>query len=241
MSDTYFLAEAEVFKELNKAGLSCSKSDIDQCFSYTEALYCENKKYNLTRISRKDAPWLHIYDSLLLLPWISGAPWLDIGTGGGFPGVPLAVATHLPFTLLDSVHKKIDAVTQALLVLRAPNISPICNRVEDFSATHKRAYAGVVARAVSSTDVLLEYAEPVLQIGGKLLLSKGEIEKEEVTNGERVARALGFALEEVKNIKLPHSMGNRTILLFRKEKESTIQLPRKRGMATKRPLSKQIL
>lgn len=241
MSNTYFLAETEVFETLIKEGILCSKSDIKRCFSYTEAVYRENKKLNLTRISRKDAPWLHIYDSLLLLPWIIGAPWLDIGTGGGFPGVPLALTTHLPFTVLDSVHKKIEAVSKALLRLHITNITPVCDRVEDYSIAHKRKHAGVVARAVSSTEVLLEYAEPVLQIGGRLLLSKGEIEKDEIIKGKIVAASLGFALEEVKNISLPHTMGNRTLLLFKKEKESTIKLPRKRGMATKRPLSKQIL
>lgn len=207
----------------------------------------KNQVMNLTRItSVDDALILHILDSLLLLPALeqsslhsqdpSGAV-LDIGTGAGFPGIPLALLTQRSFTLMDSVGKKIRAVDEFVDALDiSERVVTTNERAEKFALSHPESYDFVVARAVAGLPVLIEYAQPFLVSHGRLVVSKGRLSDEELTSGIKAAQQAGMKLVSRETLELPDSMGHREILAFEKVTKPVLKLPRPIGEAKKRPL-----
>lgn len=207
----------------------------------------KNQVMNLTRItSVDDALVLHILDSLLLLPslkQISMSPEatpgavLDIGTGAGFPGIPLALLTQRPFTLMDSVGKKVRAVDEFVNALDISDRVVTTNeRAEKFALSHPKAYDFVVARAVARLPILIEYAEPFLVSHGQLVVSKGRLSDEEIASGFKAAQLAGMKLVSRETLELPYSMGHREILTFEKVAKPALKLPRPVGEAKKYPL-----
>ena len=239
------IQSAELATELNDL---CQSFDIrlddDQLLSligHLLAVLEVNEHINLTRITDiHEALTLHILDSLLLLKYVDGAPQgalLDMGTGAGFPGLPLAVATRRPTTLLDSVGKKITAVASIVDRLGLCNILTVHDRVESYAAQHLGVYACVTARAVSSLPVLMEYASPLLMHCGLLVVTKGKPSDEEIHAGRDAAKLVGFSQPILHSFELPHNLGHRTIVVAKKVSKPSIRLPRQVGMAKKSPLA----
>lgn len=207
----------------------------------------KNRVMNLTRItSIDDALILHILDSLLLLPSLkqdlslshsgSGAV-LDIGTGAGFPGIPLALLTHRPFILMDSVGKKVRAVDEFVQALGiSDRVTTTNERAENYALSHSNAFDYVVARAVAGLPVLIEYAQPFLVPHGRLVVSKGRLSDEEMASGSKAAALVGMKLVSRETFELPSSMGHREILTFEKVSKPSLRLPRPIGEAKKHPL-----
>jgi len=139
-----------------------------------------NARYNLTAIRRKEEMIpLHLLDSLTVLPYLRGPNVLDLGTGAGFPGLPLAITSpNLQFTLLDSNAKKTRFVTQAVIQLRLKNVEVVCCRSEDFHPT--RPYNTVVTRAFGSLSDMLEVTQRLYAPGGLLVAMKGTIPEAEI-------------------------------------------------------------
>lgn len=199
-----------------------------------------NEVMNLTRITDfNEALVLHIFDSLSLLPHIpsSCSRALDMGTGAGFPGIPLASMTDCSWTLLDSVGKKIKAVQAFAAVLGLDSIEACHDRVESFATAHKQQFDLAVARALAPLPVLLEYARPFLHTEGVLVVSKGHPSVEELGSSAAVAKILGYALDHVDEFELPGSLGHRTIMVYRVTRPSQVKLPRANGMARRKPLA----
>ncbi|MGI6105245.1 MAG: 16S rRNA (guanine(527)-N(7))-methyltransferase RsmG [Raoultibacter sp.] len=209
---------------------------------HLELVIQANKTHNLTRItSPDDALILHIEDSLTALQELKNAPdgaYADLGTGGGFPGIPLAITTHRKTLLVDSVKKKAAVLSQIIDDLElSSGVSVYSGRIEELALDHPEHFAVLTARALSSLPSLLELAAPLLKEGGHLVCYKANIENSEKQHAISLEHKLGLRLLSEREISLSNNYGHRQILVFEKYKNPEISLPRRIGIAQKRPLS----
>lgn len=208
---------------------------------HLELVIERNKTVNLTRITGWDeAVWLHVVDSLLLLGAFGSAPqgsFVDVGTGAGFPGIPLAIATGRAATLVDSVGKKVCAVRDFVRDLGLESrVLAEQVRVEDLARRERGHHALVTARAVAQTGILVEYAAPLLRMGGRLVAAKARPADEELATADRVAKVCGLRLVSRETFELPCELGHREVLSYEKVSKARIKLPRAVGMAQHHPL-----
>jgi 16S rRNA (guanine527-N7)-methyltransferase len=152
----------------------------DKLVAFVLLLAHWNRAFNLTAVrAPMEMVPRHLLDSLAALPWIERGSVLDIGTGAGLPGIPLAIAKpDLAFTLLDSVGKKVRFVRQAAAELRLGNVEVVQSRVEAYRP--RRKFANIIARAVASLPALVAEASPLAAAGGRLLALKGPLAKDEL-------------------------------------------------------------
>lgn len=208
---------------------------IDQ---YLKKILEKNKSINLTNIvDYEQARILHVQDSLFVLPEFKEAPeglYADIGTGAGFPGVPLALETGRHAILIDSVEKKIRCVQSVLDDLNIDHIKTYAGRIEDYARLHPCSCSVVTARALAQLSILMELSAPLLEDNGVLIAFKADIKEEEIQHALQLQEKLGLQLESERSGYLE---GNkRTVIVFRKVNEPQIKLPRKPGFAQKKPL-----
>ena len=204
----------------------------------------KNRVINLTRIvDEQEALVRHILDSLLFLKTInsfdlsSEARYVDVGTGAGFPGIPLGIMSEMKGVLIDSVGKKTSAVQEFIESLSLQDrIVARQIRAEDLARQERESFDLVVARAVADMGVLVEYASPLLSLGGCLVVSKGLISKEEINRGEKTARLTGMKNVSRETFELSLDMGHRELFVYQKASASKVGLPRKTGEAKYRPL-----
>jgi len=180
----------------------------------------------------------HIVDSLdgLAVPAVRAAATIaDLGAGAGFPGIPLALAlpdAHVH--LVESLSRKCAFLERALEVAAAPNASVACARAEDWP---RRDLDVVTVRAVAPLNVLVEYAAPLLRVGGTLVAWKGRPEAPEVADGAAAARVVGLEPGEPIALSPRPAADRRTLYVYSKVNETPERFPRRAGMARKRPLS----
>lgn len=219
-------------------GLSLPAPAARKCVEHLLYVMQVNSYMNLTRITDLDqALVLHVLDSLLLAPHVKGsASILDMGTGAGFPGIPLAIATSSQVEMLDSVGKKVKAVQAFCNALGLSNASAVHDRIESFACSHGDLFDCVVARALAPLPVLVEYAAPLLCMGGSLILTKGQPSPEEYASGIKAAGICGLELVHQESIELPNDFGLRSILTLRKVSQPSVRLPRSVGDARSKPL-----
>ena len=199
---------------------------------------------NITAIQGlKKAIYLHIYDSLLGLGALSEAdegPLLDLGSGAGYPGIPLAIFSKRKSVLIESSKKKAEILAGFIgkMGLRDEiEAKPI--RAEQEAISNPNGYTALCARAVGSLVTLMELASPLLLTGGILIAYKGPKVDEELTAATSFLSTLGYRLERVENYTIPKFEAIRNIVVLRKESEATIKLPRADGRAQKRPLRRE--
>ena len=224
-------------------GVTLSNAVSEQLLTHLALLLEENKTHNLTRITEIDeALILHIIDSLLLLryfPFAEQTKHLDIGSGGGYPGIPIALASQSETTLIDSVQKKVHFLNKTIRALELEShVNAIHAQVEDFSRSNKASFDCVTARAVAPLEIVIEYAAPLLSQGGVLLVSQGPQQIHNAIDIEKVLDICGMEEVSRETIDLPQGRGSRTIIKFGRTQEPKINLPRKTGMARKHPLYK---
>jgi len=208
---------------------------------HLEWVLATNQIHNLTAITDEDAAWrLHVLDSLSALPEIESAPsgpLLDIGTGGGFPGVPLGIMSGRETICLDSVKKKAQALEEFLRSDEGyQNIRAYDVRAEELAAEKPRAFAAVTARAVAQLNSLVELASPLLMDQGICVCLKGDITEEEIAAGDVAAKKCGLQRKQIRNYTLPDGTEARSIVEYKKVAEPELILPRRTGVAQKRPL-----
>lgn len=208
--------------------------------AYLELVIEKNKELNLTRIETEEKGMLlHVEDSLSCLDEFQRhrGPFLDIGTGGGFPGVPLAIASGRTGVLIDSVQKKARAVQEMIDNLGLQDLVHARGvRSEELALETGEAFETVTARAVSSLPTTMELATPLLVPGGEFIALRGKVDETDVDEAVRVGQKLGLELVSSRRVYISDTY-ERNILAFKKTGEPTMELPRRNGMAQKRPLS----
>lgn len=207
--------------------------------SYLELVIEKNKELNLTRIDTEEKGMLlHIEDSLSCLDEFCNmdGEFLDIGTGGGFPGVPLAIASNRTGVLIDSVQKKARAVQEMIEELGLNNqIQARGTRSEELALEVGERFTTIVARAVSSLPAVMELAAPLLVMDGELIALRGKEDEVDLEAIDTIAEKLGLETISKRHIYISETY-ERTIYVFKKVSQAMIKLPRRNGMAQKRPL-----
>jgi 16S rRNA (guanine527-N7)-methyltransferase len=221
--------------------LQFDNKQLSKLLDYQEILLDKNRQLNLTRIDSWDESLdLNLIDSLLMYKEFSDTEgmFLDIGTGAGLPGIPLAIVSGRTGVLMDSVKKKIAAVEGFIdeLDLKSQLVTTD-ERAETYAKHHKAYFGCVVARAVAQTEVLLEYARPMLESTGSVVLTKGRLSIDEMNNAEIAADKFGYRIVSRETFELPHNAGHREIIRFEVYKPTSIKLPREVGVAKKKPIS----
>ena len=220
-------------------GIKLTYDQARLCVEHVAYVNQVNAYINLTRITdMNEALVLHILDSLLFARYVEEGrtAFLDMGTGAGFPGIPLHVLTGIPGTLLDSVGKKVKAVEAFCNALGLTDLTGVHDRLESYAVEHPASCDLVVVRAVAPIPVLIEYAAPILRRGGQLLISKGNPEDDEVAQGLKAAKVCGFELRRHESCDLPDNCGHREFFSLMKVSKPSIKLPRSVGEARRRPL-----
>ena len=212
-----------------------------QAQQYLDCVLEVNKTTNLTRItSREDAVRLHLEDSLVGLPEVQDAPeglYGDLGSGGGFPGVPLALATGRQTVLVDSVKKKMAIVANIINQLELSDQIETCDqRIEELALEQRESFAVLTARALSRLVALLELSSPLLMKGGRLVCYKAQLDEDELKEARAVESLLGMKLLSQRETFLSDGETKRTILVFENVGRPRMKLPRRIGLAQKNPL-----
>lgn len=234
----------ENFKEgLTDLGISLSEEQLTQFIKYYELLIEKNRVMNLTAITDFDeVVQKHFLDSLSLVKVLEEKPVgkiLDMGTGAGFPGIPIKIAfPDCSMTLVDSVNKKIGFIQEAVQVIGLHNVEAIHGRVEDLGhdVSHREQYDLVVSRAVAALPVLVEYCLPFVKLGGAFLSYKSVKVDEELSAGKKAIQVLGGRIKKDVRFQLPGTEIERAFLLIEKEKPCPKKYPRKAGTPTKTPI-----
>lgn len=224
-------------------GIKLSDHQLEQFETYYEMLVEKNKVMNLTAITEKNEVIdKHFADSLALIKSgvsLTGQKILDIGTGAGFPGIPLKIAfPELEIVLLDSLNKRIKFLNEVIEALGLEKITAIHGRAEDFAKQkeYREQFDYVVSRAVANLTVLSEYCLPYVKVGGCFIPYKsGEID-EELNNSKKAVRILGGKIEEVVKFQLPDTDIGRSFVKIKKNKNTAKKYPRKAGLPAKEPL-----
>ena len=221
--------------------LDVTYDQLSLCLRHLDLVIEANQTMNLTRIlDLDDAMVLHILDSLVLLPYIDKAPegaLLDMGTGAGFPGIPLTIASGRHASYIDSVGKKVNAVNSFIEALGIKHAHAVHDRLEEYARSHKKEFAVVTARALAPLPTLIEYAAPFVKDKGLFVITKGNPSEDEIHSGETVAKICGFTCIADDSIELPHELGHREFIVLKKSHNATVSLPRANGMAKKNPLA----
>ena len=232
-------------KEMNinlmALNLKLDDSQIKNFYDFMNLLIEKNKVMNLTGITEpKEVILKHFIDSLTVLKYINeNDNIIDVGTGAGFPGIPLKIAENsLEITLLDSLNKRINFLNEVIEKINLNKVKTNHGRAEDFGQDFKyrEKYDVAVSRAVAPLNVLLEYMLPFVKVGGKCICMKGSNCDEEIENSRKAIEILGGKIEEIKKFNLPNSDNNRTIFIIKKIQKMSRQYPRKAGIPTKNPL-----
>lgn len=230
----------EKVKELS---IVLNDKQIQQFEQYYNILVEWNKVMNLTAITEyEEVVEKHFLDSLTIVYAINmekNETLIDVGTGAGFPGIPLKIAfPHLKVTLLDSLNKRIKFLNEVIDLLELNDIKAIHGRAEDYAkqSEYREQYDICVSRAVANLATLSEYCLPYVKMDGLFVPYKsGEID-EELKSSEKAVSILGGKVEEVVKFQLPGTDIGRSFVKIHKIKETKKKYPRKAGMPTKEPL-----
>ncbi|MGH2418429.1 MAG: 16S rRNA (guanine(527)-N(7))-methyltransferase RsmG [Candidatus Limnocylindria bacterium] len=214
----------------------------DATEAYVALLLEANARLNLTRIVEPGAvARLHLLDALSALPVLDAARprrALDLGSGGGVPGIPLALARpDVGWLLVDSIAKKVDALASFIAALRLSNVEVRAGRAETLGHDpgHRERYDLVTARACAALPVLAEYALPLLRVGGLLVAWKGRPGEDELGAGQAAAAVLGGATPTVEPSGID-SLGDHRFVLIRKVEPTPARYPRRPGEPARRAL-----
>lgn len=235
---------SQIFEQkLNELDITLSDLQKEQFDRFYELLTEWNKVMNLTGITEyEEVNEKHFVDSLAVVKSVDIAQVqtvIDVGTGAGFPGIPLKIVfPHLKVTLLDSLNKRIKFLNTVIDELGLEEISTIHGRAEDYAkqTDYREKYDLCVSRAVANLSTLSEYCIPYIRVGGIFVSYKsGEIE-EELEHAKKAVKILGGRLENTVKFTLPGSEISRSFVKIRKEKNTAKKYPRKAGMPAKEPL-----
>ena len=233
--------EEEMSKKSKILGVRFSVEQIEQFYKYMNLLIEWNEKMNLTAITEpKEIILKHFIDSLTILKYIDdNSKLVDVGTGAGFPGVPLSIMNPtLKITLVDSLNKRLIFLQEVVKELNLKNIEIVHARAEEFgqNKNYREKFDIATSRAVANLATLSEYLVPLVKIGGKIISMKASNAKEEINDAQKAIEVLGGKIEKIEEFDLPESDIGRTIIIIDKNKCTPAIYPRKAGTPAKEPI-----
>lgn len=220
----------EFIKETNLLGINLTDEELAKFEEYKELLKEYNKKFNLTSITNDNEIYLkHFYDSLCITKakeLLNASSLLDIGTGAGFPGIPVAIVNKdIKITLVESNKKKCEFLKVVKDSLNLQNVEIINARAEDFAKTNREKFEVATSRAVANLSILLELEFPALSVGGVLLALKSNVQ-EELENSKSILKELNGTIKNTIEYTLPYEKSKRTLLIIQKQLPTNSKYPR---------------
>ena len=240
MNDDFKNKMIELSKKIN---IDITDEQLKKFYRYMDLLLEWNEKINLTAITETDEVILkHFIDSMTVFKYlVESKNIIDVGTGAGFPGIPIAIMNqNKNITLLDSLNKRINFLNEVCSELKINNIKTYHGRAEEFghNKQHREKYDIAISRAVANMTTLVEYLIPFIKVGGRCICMKGNDIEEELEQAKFAIKELGGKIEKVERFNLPNSDMERNIIIITKIKETPNSYPRKAGMPSKMPLFK---
>lgn len=224
-------------------GINLNEKQLSQFEIYYDMLIEWNKVMNLTAITEKDDVIIkHFADSLLLSKYADfnrEVKIIDVGTGAGFPGIPLKIAfSDINITLMDSLNKRLNFLNEVISKLDLQNVETVHARAEDGGRNEKyrEQYDFAVSRAVANLAVLSEWCVPFVKPGGYFIAYKSNALPEEMREGKKAIRILGGQVENIFNTTLPETDNQRSFVFVKKVSNTDMKYPRKPG-AAKKPIA----
>lgn len=239
--------EYSEFKEIIKRQvkllkIELSEDKIKKFYNYMNLLIEWNQKINLTSITDpREIILKHFIDSLTINKYIKeNTKMIDVGTGAGFPGIPLKILRDdIEIILLDSLNKRIKFLDIVIEELKLNKISTIHSRAEDIGRDEKyrEKFDYSTSRAVANLSTLAEYLIPLVKIKGEVIAMKGAEIKEELETSKKSINVLGGKLNSVEEFCLPETNMKRSVIIIQKETKTPNKFPRKAGLPSKEPIN----
>lgn len=225
--------------ELKKIGLELDDEKLDKFNKYYEILIAKNEVMNLTAITEYDEVYIkHFYDSLTIGKYLIGNENIcDVGSGAGFPSIPLAIMyPNIKVTIIDALNKRINFLNDLVKELKLNNVIALHYRAEEYALEKRSSFDAVCARAVAALPMLCELCMPLVKTNGHFIAMKGSNAIDEVNNSKNAIKLLGGKIEKIDELKLPYDMGDRTIVVIDKISETNKKYPRIFKQIKERPL-----
>lgn len=238
------MTNADILKKgIEDLGLKCSDETIDKFSKYREILVEWNQKMNLTGIEEEKEVYIkHFLDSVAAVKkgYIKdGMSIIDVGTGAGFPGLPLRICLeNSKVTLLDSLNKRVNFLSEVCTNINIDDIELIHGRAEDFGKDEKyrEQYDIATARAVAGLPILMEFCVPFIKVGGYFVCLKGPNADTELEESRKAMEVLGLEFVEKIDVELPEIELKHNIVVFKKVNSTPAKYPRKAGKPVKTPI-----
>lgn len=225
-----------------KIGVELNQAQLKQFMTYKDMLIEWNEKMNLTAITDdREIILKHFVDCLALCSGadMSGKKIIDVGTGAGFPGVPVKIACpDIDITLLDSLNKRITFLNELTKALGLEKTDCVHMRAEDGGNDKvlRESFDMCISRAVANLSVLCEYCLPFVRVGGMFISMKGPDVTQEIFEAEKAVRVLGGEISEIKTVSIPETDINHSLIIINKIKATPSKYPRKAGKVKKEPI-----
>lgn len=234
-----------MLKQFEKIGITFDETNKKLAEEYVDFFNQYNQNVNLISSNDMAVFWeKHLFDSLALNLFFqkykikNNVRLLDIGTGGGFPSVPLALNfNEMNIVALDSINKKIAFINQVKEKFKLNNLQAICSRVEELPLKYRNGFDIVTSRAMAELRIILECAIPYVKTGGYFVAYKSIKADEEIKNAQNALKKLNAKIVDIIDYELPlKEKNNRVFIIVKKEKETNSIYPRKNGLMKKKPL-----
>lgn len=237
----YNVFQEKLKKECEKMQIDIKESQIEKFYIYMNLLLEWNQKINLTAITNCDEIIIkHFIDSLTVCKYLKKeSSVVDVGTGAGFPGIPIKIVREdLNIILVDSLNKRIRFLEEIIKKLELENIKAIHSRAEEFGRNikYREKFDYATSRAVANLSTLSEYLIPLVKIKGKVISMKGSTIDEELEESKKAINVLGGKILNIDEFNLPSSDIKRNIVIIEKVKNTPNKYPRKPGTPAKEPI-----
>ena len=239
------MEEKEFFEKMQERGkkinINFTVEQLKKFYRYMELLIEWNEKMNLTAITEpNEIIDKHFIDSLTILKYIKDKESIvDMGTGAGFPGIPIKIMlNNNQIVLVDSLNKRLLFLQEVIKTLKLNNIETIHMRAEDFGQNlqFREKFDISTSRAVANLSTLSEYLIPLVKIDGKCICMKASNSDEEINQANKAINVLGGYIEQIEKFNLPETDIERTIIIIHKRHKTTNGYPRKAGIPSKNPI-----
>ena len=231
----------EMLEKSSKLNINLTVEQLNKFYKYMEMLITWNEKINLTAIIEPHEIILkHFIDSLTLDKYLKNNENLvDVGTGAGFPGIPISIVRKdIRITLVDSLNKRLNFLNEVIKELKLENVETVHSRAEDLGQDikYREKFDISTSRAVANLSTLSEYLIPLVKINGQAICMKAGDAQEEIKNAQNAIKTLGGQVNKIEEFCLPDSDINRTIIIIEKKCSTKKCYPRKAGIPSKEPI-----